>query len=86
MPVIGSRDRDGVDVFPLQNMPEVLIGGWSVVQSRVQCRLQTSSSCCVDIAHIGNTSRILIGLQGGKMGIGAGMQADDCEIQTVVGP
>ena len=83
--MVGRGDGDGVDIFAREDVAEILFGLRALRPSPSGCRrrtfrmlLSTSQTCAMRAV-------LLVGLQRGKMGVGAAVEADDGEVEAVVG-
>src|SRR5680860_982193 len=83
MPVLGGSDKDGIDIFILQNLPEILFHFGDVAHILLTPGIVLFDNLVIDIAAIQHFSvRIL--LDGLKMGLRPAMDPDYRTIDMVV--
>ena len=85
VPVVGRGDGDGVDIVGGEDLAEVLLGLWSVAQVFLGAVGVLLEDVALDITDVGDLCVFSVGLEGGEMGVGAAVEADDGEVDAVVG-
>ena len=85
VPVVGGGDGDGVDLFEREDLAEVadLDGGVAELLFGVGCEALEDGG--FDIADVADAGVVLVGFEGGEMRAGAAVEADDGEVEAVVG-
>ena len=85
VPVIGGGDGDGVDVFGLEHLAEVLLGLGGVAESLFCSAGEAGEDFGVDIAAVGHAGGFAVVFKRGKMGVSASVEAIDGKVEPVVG-
>ena len=85
VPMVGRRDGDGVDVLGGEHLAEVFVGFGGIAQVALQTSGEALEDDAIDIADMRDAHVILVGFESGEMGVGAAVEADDREVDAVIG-
>lgn len=84
VPVVGRGDGDGVDIFLVEDATEVFVCRGRAAHGLLRVGGEFREGVAVDVADVSDMRSILIGLERGEMRIGAAVQADNREVESVV--
>ena len=85
VPMVGRRDGDGVDVLGGEHLAEVFVGFSGVAEVILQMACEALEDDAIDIADVRDTHVFLVGFEAGEVGVGTAIEADDCEVDAVIG-
>jgi hypothetical protein len=85
MPVVGAGNADGIHVFLLQDLAEVLLLCGRVTHRLLGLGGELIHCLGVHIAHVRDAGAILISLQRRQVGVPAAVDPDHRKIQAIVG-
>ena len=85
VPVVGHGDGDDVDVFGFEELPAIPFGLGCVAELLGCSGDVFGEDVGLDVADVGDASAVGVVLERREMGVAAAVEADDREVEAVVG-
>src|ERR1700733_1365939 len=84
MPMLGSRNGDGVHIFHFEDAAKVLLAHRSLIHLLLRMVGELLENGGIDIADMRDARGFFICLERGEMGVGAAIQANHGEVKAVI--